>query len=296
VLVALALLSGALLYLHLLPGGNESQVTVLSCLHMPFFLWSVLGAAFLGGRWRNPQGRMDYLRYNGELLIYSTIILIGGMVLTALTLSLFGMIRVHIEEWYLQYVVVYGTVAAPVVATLLVDRVVGGRFRIAPLLARVFAPLFLLTVGAYLVAMIPSLGRPFTERDFLIVFNALLLAVLGICIGCISERDPRAAAGRFGDSVNIGLAALTLAVDVIALAAIVFRLASYGFSPNRLAVLGGNLLVFGHLAGLLYQYVRFAKGTGALKDLERWVAGYIPAYAAWSLFVAVGFPLIFGFR
>jgi len=31
-------------------------------------------------------------------------------------------------------------------------------------------------------------------------------------------------------------------------------------------------------------------------DLEKWIVGYIPAYTAWSLIVAVGFPLLFWFR
>jgi hypothetical protein len=77
-----ALLFGALIYLNLLPDKPNFQTLVLSCIHMPFFFWTLLGIAFLGGSWRDLQGRMDYVRYNGELLIYSTIVLIGGMVLT----------------------------------------------------------------------------------------------------------------------------------------------------------------------------------------------------------------------
>ena len=34
------------------------------------------------------------------------------------------------------------------------------------------------------------------------------------------------------------------------------------------AVLGGNLLAFGHLAGILYRYVRFARNKGAFESLE----------------------------
>jgi len=290
-----AILFGAILYLNLLPDKSNSQTIVLSCIHMPFFFWSVLGIAFLGGDWRNLPGRMDYVRYNGELLIYTTIVLIGGMVLTGLTFALFELIGVSIEEWYMNNVVIYGAIAAPIVATVLVERIVGDRFKIAPLLAKVFTPLFLLTVAAYLLAMAVNHKSPFTDRDFLIAFNGLLLVVLGLCVFSISERGPKESAGVV-DIMNIGLVSVTLVIDIIALAAILFRLTSYGFTPNRLAVLGANLLAFCHLAGILHHYIRFVRRNGSLEGLEKWIVNYIPAYTTWSLLVAVGFPLAFWFR
>lgn len=290
-----ALLIGATIYLNLLPDRSNSQTIVLACIHMPFFFWSLLGIAFLGGAWRDLKGRMSYVRYNGELLIYSTVILIGGMVLTGLTFALFGLIDLRIEEWYIKNVVVYGSIAAPIVATLLVDRIVGDRFKIAPLLARVFTPLFLLTVLVYLMAMILNQKSPFTDRDFLIAFNVLLLIVLGLCVFSITGRGLKETAGVV-DFTNIGLVSVTLAVDVIALAAILFRLTSYGFTPNRVAVLGANLLAFGHLAGILWHYVGFIRRKSDLDHLDRWIVRYIPAYTTWTLVVAVGFPLVLRFK
>lgn len=290
-----ALLVGATAYLNLLPDRSNSQTIILSCIHMPFFFWSLLGIAFLGGSWRDSRGRMNYVRYNGELLIYSTVILIGGMVLTFLTFALFGLIDLSIEEWYMKNVVVYGSIASPIVATLLINRIAGDRFKIAPLLAKIFTPLFLLTVLVYLMAMILNQKSPFTDRDFLIAFNGLLLIVLGLCVFSISERGSRETAGVV-DFMNIGLVSVTLAIDVVALVAILFRLTSYGFTPNRVAVLGANLLAFGHLAGILWHYVGFVRSRADLDHLNRWIVRYIPAYTTWTLVVAVGFPLIFWFK
>lgn len=292
----LALLGlGSLLFLNFLPESSKSDTLVLSCMHTPFFLWSLLGVAFLGGNWKNLSGRMDFIRFNGELLIYSTMILFGGMVLTGLTFALFSLIHLSIEEWYLQNVVVYGSVAAPIVATWVVVRIVGNRFKIAPLLAKIFTPLFLLTTVAYLLAMGIQHKSPFTDRDFLIAFNGLLLVVLGLCVFSISERGMKDSPGLV-DVMNMGLVAITLLIDLVALSAILFRLSSYGFSPNRLAVLGGNLLAFCHLAGILYRYVRFAQRRQPLESLENWITGYIPVYTTWSVIVAMAFPLMFRFR
>ena len=290
-----AVLIGSILYLNLLPADADSQPLILSCLHMPFFFWSLLGITFLGGVWNNPAGRMDYVRYNGELLIYTTIILIGGMVLTGVTGMLFTMINLDdFMEWYMQNVVVYGMVASPIVATLLVERIVGNRFKLAPLFAKVFTPLFLLTLVIYLCTMLLDVRSLFTDRDFLIAFNVLLLVVLGICILSISERGTGETAVTV-DFMNIMLVSVTLVIDLIAFAAILFRLSSYGFTPNRIAVLGANLLAFGHLAGILWYYIRFTGQKTGIDRLERWIVLYIPAYTAWSLIVSVGFPLLFWF-
>ncbi len=293
--ILIAMSAAGLLFLNLLPDNSSSHTLVLSCIHLPFLFWSLVGVAFLGGAWKNLPGRMNFVRYNGELLVYTSIVILGGMVLTGLTLALFNLIDLRIETWYLNNVVVYGAIASPIVATLLIERVVGDRFKIAPLLAKVFTPLFLLTVIAYLLAMIMMQKSPFTDRDFLIAFNGLLLVVLGLCVFSISERGPKESTG-INDIMNIGLVSVTLVIDLVALAAILFRMTSYGFSPNRVAVLGANLLAFGHLTGILYHYIRFARKGGTLAAIETWIVGYIPAYTAWSVFVTVAFPLIFRFR
>lgn len=283
----------SVVYLGLLPDRSGSDTILLASLHMPFFFWSLLGVSFLAGQWRDYAGRMDYIRYNGELVIYTTIILIGGMVLTGITLALFELIDADdFLRWYIRNVVVYGAVASPIVATWLVVQVLGNRLKIAPLLARVFTPLFLITVIAYLVVMLLSQKSPYTDRDFLITFNGLLLLVLALSILSTSERE-LGRAGGFVDSLNIALVAVTLLIDVVALSAILFRLTSYGLTPNRIAVLGANLLAFGHLAGILYYYVQLIRRGGGSAPLEAWIVRYLPAYTVWSGVVAFGFPLVF---
>lgn len=215
--------------------------------------------------------------------------------LSGLTMALFDLIKVRIEDWYLRNVVVYGVVGAPLVATLMVDRLVGERLKLAPLVARIFSPLFLVMVTAYLVVVAVQQKSPYTDREFLIAFNGLLLVVLGLSILVIAERRPGARAGFF-DYVTIGLVLVTLAIDVIALSAIVFRLHSYGFTPNRITVLGANLIAFVHLVGILANYARLLWRRADAAALETWIARYLPVYTAWSLFVAVALPLLFRFR
>jgi len=124
IIVISSLLALSLLFLNLLPDPSKSDTSALACFHLSFAFWSLVGIAFVGGAWKDLSGRMNFVRYNGELLIYGTVITIGGMVLTGLTIGLFELIGLSIGEWYMNSVGVYGAVGIPLVATLLITRLV----------------------------------------------------------------------------------------------------------------------------------------------------------------------------
>jgi hypothetical protein len=95
------------------------------------------------------------------------------------------------------------------------------------------------------------------------------------------------------DYITVALVGVALVVDSVALAAISFRLVSYGITPNRMAVLGANVLIFVNLAGVLFQYVRFLQGRSPIIKLRTWITNYLPVYSAWTALVTFGFPLAF---
>lgn len=289
---------GALLsfiYVNLIPDPSKSDTSTLVCLHLPFVFWSLTGIAFLKGKLTDLPGRMQYVRYNGELVIFTTVIMIGGMVMTGITFALFELIDLSIEELYVRNIGLYGGIAAPLVATFLITQIVGNRLRIAPILAKIFTPLFLLMTTAYLVTMVVNKQSPFTDRNFLIAFNGLLLLVLGLCIFSISGRGEDTKTG-IPDYLNMALVTVTLGINAIALAAILFRLSSYGFTPNRIAVLGANLLGFLHLVLILFHYTQFARQERSIENLEHWIVRFLPAYSIWSVLVVFVLPLLFRFR
>ncbi|MGK5094915.1 DUF4153 domain-containing protein [Deltaproteobacteria bacterium TL4] len=284
----------AILFINLMPTPEKSDTIVLSCIHIPFFLWTIVGFAYTGDEFQNPMKRMDYLKYNGEMFIYTAIILIGGMILTGLTLGLFSVIKIDIFKWYTEYVVVYGIVASPIVATYLVEQR-NHTHRFAPVIAKVFSPLFLITLIIFLLTIVIQQKSPYTDRDFLIVFNIMLLIILAITIFSISERQSTAKE-TINDYLNVLLIIVALAIDAIALSAIIFRLTSYGLTPNRIAVLGANLIIFIHLAGMLFYYIHFLKQTVQMKQIYSWITQYLPTYTVWTAFITFVFPFIYRFK
>ena len=276
--------------------GRPPDTLVLSGMHMPFVLWSLLGAAFLGDQLEVRGERIRYLAYTGETLVYSVVILIGGMILTGLTMALFGILGMSaVSEWYVEWIVVLGSVSAPLVATWISTNRFVSSGKISPLMAKIFAPLLLITLVVYLLAL-PAAGKgPFLDRQNLIVFNGMLISVLALSVFAIVERPVTSAPSAL-DKINFGLVCVGLLINSVALAAILFRLATYGLTPNRLAVLGSNIVIFIHVVLIWKAYLAFLRGRGAMAAIHGEIARYLPVYAFWVSVVAFGFPLIFWSR
>ena len=279
----------------LYPYYSRSASLTMSQIHLPLVLLSFLAIAFMGNEWRQAEAKLKYIRYIGEVVIYTTLILLGGIVLTLLTLGLFRLIDINIDRWYFNYVVVFGLVASPIVATYLYDSVLGRKSKLATLISNVFSPLFLVTVFAYLIVVLYLGKSPYTDRDFLIMFNGLLVIVWAITVFSIAGKN-ESNRSKLPDVVNVALISVTLVINAIALSAIVFRLSEYGITVNRIVVAGENLLIFIHLLLILKAYIKYIRANGALESLNKSVADYLPVYSAWSLFVAVILPLLFSFR
>ena len=310
VILIFLIAAGTLLYLNLLPGyGGDTYRFVNKYaafdnaitnteIHVALFLWLLAGVAFAGRNWKKTSARMGFLKYNGELVIYTTILLIAGAILTGITLALLNTIKSGvISRWYSDYAVIYGGVSTPIIATFLLDKVIDKRLNIAPTIAKIFTPLFLITTFAYLIIMAVYFKKPFGDREDLVTLNVLLVVVLGLLIFTIAERNTKSPPGA-GDYLNLGLAFTTIILDAIALSATFSRLMSdsYGLTPNRFVIIGINLLVFVHLLGILINYGRFIWNKKPFGKLENWIAGYLPFYAIWAILVSVMLPILFWYK
>lgn len=272
------------------PGGSTE---LLAAIHLPIALWLVAGVAYVGGEWQSSARRMEYVRFTGEWLVSYVLIALGGGILMALTAGIFGALGLDVEPLFEGWLP-SAAMGAVIVAAWLADsrrNLLGG---FAPLLARVFTPLFALMLVAVLAGVAVAGGIIDIERETLILFDLLLVVVLALLLYALSARDPRSAAGPF-DWLQFALVAAALVVDVFALVNIAARLAEYGFSANRAAALGLNLILLANLAWSALLQAGFLRSRHGFERVEEWQTRYVPVYALWAAFVVVTFPLLFGF-
>ena len=290
--LALAFVTAAV-FANVYPFDPEGSTEALTALHLPIALWLVVGIAYAAARWRQVAGRMDFIRFSGELFIYYVLIGLGGGVLMAFTAVMFETVGVDAEPFIESWMLPCGALGAVLVASWLVEAKQSVIENMAPVLTRLFTPLFAAALLAFLAALLWNGGGLDVERDTLIQFDLLLVVVLGLLLYSISARNPQSPPGPF-DVMQVVLVVGALAADTVALWAIGARINEFGFSPNRVAALGVNVILLVNLAWSAVLYIRFVRRRGSFTGLERWQTDYLPVYALWAAIVVIVFPPAFG--
>jgi hypothetical protein len=121
-----------------------------------------------------------------------------------------------------------------------------------------------------------------------------LVLVVGLVLYAVSAREPHAPPDLF-DRLQLLLVISALAVDVLALAAIARRISEFGFTPNRVAALGENIILLVNLVRSGWLYLQFLRSRASFPALERWQTDYLPVYSAWAAIVVILFPPLFKF-
>ena len=281
--------------INVYPTIAPNSTAFLTGIHLPILLWLIVGVAYIGAGWRENKGRMDFIRFTGESVIYGCLVFCGIIVLALFIQIIFNSININLSWFISNYVFVYGGCATAMITVYLVEAKKSIVENFAPILAKIFSPLFLIAMVAFLVVMLVSGKSPFAERDYLIGFDLMLVLVLGLVLYVISSRG-LGNKSTFYDYLNFALIVMALIIDGIALSAIAFRLSAYGISPNKLAALGENIVMMVNLLGLAILYIRNFAGKIEFNWLEKWQTSYLGVYAIWMAVVAFIFPLVFGFN
>ena len=275
-------------------GRYGSDTEILAALHLPILLWLIVGFAHAAGDWRSHDRRMDFVRFTGEWCIYYGLIALGGGVFAGSAAGIFAAIDLDAGQFIGLWLVPCGAAGAVVVAAWLAESRQGVLERIAPVLTRLFTPMFAALLAAFLIAVALT-GRGIdVGRGVLIFFDLLLALILGLVIYSIAVRDGQAPPGLF-DMLQLALVITALLVDLLVLGAIVGRLSDFGTTPNRIAALGENLVLLVSLAWSAWLYLGFWRGRRPFAALERWQTAYAPVCAIWLAAVVVAFPPLFGF-
>lgn len=282
------------LLVNLYPFADDGQTLNLSILHLPFLSWLALALFRDSDILARGEARMDFIRFTGEALVYSVLVGLSILALIGLSAGLFSLLGIDIEPVFEYWI-------APLIfpLTLLTGIVLVERKRslvenFAPVLAKILTPMLLLVLGIFTVALFTTAQFGQADREVLILMDLLLLAVVMVVIYGVSTRS-ELEHHPLQDLASLVLVGLAIVCDVYALASMVSRLAEFGISANKLAALGGNILLLGNLLLLLLYFARQLRsgvsGEGLL-SVQGW---YFIAYYIWFAVVALGFPLVFSF-
>jgi hypothetical protein len=275
------------------PFHASSSTELLVVAHLPVALWFAVAFPYMGGTVQLHERRMDFVRFTGEWCIYYVLIALGGGVLMGLTAAI--LLPTGIDpEAMIEWVMPSGAAGAVIVAAWLVESKQRVVENMAPVLTMIFTPLFaVMLAGAAVVYAVTGLGGAF-DRELLSVFDVLMVVVLGLVLYGMSARDPSQPPGWM-DRIQLVAVVSALLLDLMVLGAMVARIGDLGFTPNRAAALGLNLVLLVNLAGAAWLAARFLTGRAGAHRLERWQTAYLPVFALWAATVVVVLPPLFGF-
>lgn len=286
---------GSAIFVNSLPYNETSSTFILTLMHLPIFLWAILGYTFIGGDLKNNQKKIAFLKFNGNFVIMTGLIFISGMFFTGITIALFELLKIDIKDFYFEQIAVWGLAAMPILSTFLIQNNPELVNKISPTIARIFTPIILVMLLVFLATLFYTGVNTYNDRNFLLLFNILLIGVMSIILFSLTEVTNNASS-KINLIILLGLALLTIIANGIALSAISFRLSEFGLSPNRLAVLGANLLMFAHLLLVSYSLIKNLNRKATLQNVEAKITLFIPVYAIWAAFISFVLPFIFQFN
>ena len=283
------------IYVNLIPNYNKSDSTMLVGIHLPMFLWSILGYAYIGTKLNDHPRKIEFLKFNGDLIIMCGIILLSCMVFTLITFGLFELINIKIEESYFRYFAIWWIAAIPMIASFLLQNNPQLINKVSPIIAKIFTPLVFINLLIYLTVVIYTGKYPYNDRNLLLVFNVLLIGVMALILFSVAEAGKNNK-GLFTLYILFGLSILTIIINSIALSAISFRILQYGMTPNRIAVLGGNILIFIHLLMVSYKLFKSVRNKAKIEEVETSIAQFLPIYSIWTAIIVFILPFIFHYK
>lgn len=281
----------------------QEQYLNLMAMHLPLLCWAAIGT-FVLYKHRDPVNRFSFLIKSLEVLIVAGLFIIAGALFTGITVGLFSALDVDFPESMQRLFIAggIGVIAVIAVAVIYNPRVSpaeqsfeDGLSKLFALLMRILLPLTLVVLLVYLVFIPFNFTAPFDNRDVLIIYNAMLFAIIVLLVGAtpVSKADLSPRVARWLRYGIMAVAALALVVSVYALSAIVYRTSLDRMTPNRLTFIGWNVINIGLLFLILLFQWRGKEGNW-LQSMYRAVSYGTVAYAVWTVVVILALPWLFG--
>lgn len=280
----------------------QEQYVILAALHVPVVAWTLVGIGVLHGL-GNSDGRFAFLLKSLELFVLGGLFVSALGVLTIVTFGLFQALGIDLPVITQRLLIAGGAGMIPVLAVAIAydptrppseQSFEGGLIRLLGLLLRLFLPLTLAVLVVYVCIVPFYFWRPFENRDVLIIYNAMLFAVMALLLGATpyTLTDIGPMQQRWLRRGIVAVAALAGIVSIYALAAITYRTVQEGLTPNRVTFIGWNLINTGLLAYLLLKQVG-KDATTWLPAVQQTLGIGALLYAAWSTLLVFGLPWLF---
>lgn len=168
-------------------------------------------------------------------------------------------------------------------------------------LSRILMPFSLLFIFILLLLLLMPDIRPYDNRVTFVLYNIMLaVIVLNMFFVRVDYKS-----SIFTKASYIVLPIVAILFDILVLTSSLYRLAEYGITPNKITLVGTNLVMLGNLVFITFFNIKsilnIFKNNEDIKDIKNITIGdtknvlYIYVYAAWAFIVCFIMPLFYIF-
>ena len=272
-------------YYIVLPINQESQSIANSFYFGLIILWFLVWTSYSSLRIREVGLLSDFILVTGETIIWSILFTIGGAVLVFLSINLFKTIGIDADKFYINNIVTLGLCAAPFISLLVMEMF--DKTKLTAILSKIFLPLFFVSIVVFGLVSLFSDVKPYESRNIFIIYNIMLVIVICL-LYFVSVNN----SNRFIKLCSMALALFTIALDGVVLSANIYRITTYGATPNKVTLLIGNVIMLVNLIYIVFISKKYKDNALYSKK----ILYFLPAYAIFAIIVVFVFPTIFNFR
>jgi hypothetical protein len=285
---------GAAFVLNVYPFDPNASSADLAAVHVPGMLWLTLVFAHQDGVAWSAQRVAAFVRFTGGWCTTMLLFAVGGGALVGLAGAVLQPVGVEPDS-LAQWVLPAGAAAATIVASWIVETQRGLMESLVPTIARMFTGLFVVMLGvATALYAVRAWGRPF-DRELLATFDALLVVVFALLLYSTSAHDGHRML-PIETGAQVTLMCTAVALDALVFVATVGRILDRGLTPNRVAVLGLNVVLLLGLLGGAWAAARRRSDKPLHARLQTWFSAYAVVLASWLVTVVFVLPLAFQFE
>lgn len=263
----------------------NSQITNNAFYFVFILFWFAAYLCYSGRNFKESTSLAGFIKISGELIVWYTIFFLGFLAVSFIILSLFEAIKIDFWNVWDENLLPYALCILPYASVYFIEKT---KYQFTKILANIFLPVFLAGLAVFAVMSLFSETKPYSDRDTFILFNVLLVFV--ICFLTYSSLG--STESRFINICSLALAVITVLLDLYTLSATIYRISSFGISPNKLTLLVTNITMLGNLVFILFRCFK----EKSFKVPAEKIVVYLPAYAVLAFIVVFIFPFAFKFK
>lgn len=171
--------------------------------------------------------------------------------------------------------------------------------KISIYLSRILMPFSLLFIFILLLLLLIPDIRPYDNRVTFVLYNIMLaVIVLNLFFVRIDYKS-----SIFTKAVYLILPIIAIIFDILILTSSLYRLIQYGITPNKITLIGTNLIMLGNLIFITFFNIKslliIFKKSDSIQNINEITIGntksmfYIYIYGAWAFIVCFIIPIFY---